>query len=656
MSPALKDLSGAFAVLQIEIPEPKATRIGRPPRNKVKAMTNAECLQRSRAGKRANRLQHIAVLDFETDPFDKKLKDEILPFVCELYSDQFGSIVIWDENFDSFILKVVTAIEGLPDAYTIYAHNGGKFDYLFLVRHLRGEVKFKGRAIMSCRIGNHELRDSLHILPEKLAAWKKDNFDYSKMKRCNRAKFRSEILDYLHSDCIYLFDIIKSFIGEFGLKISIGQAAFSELKKSYKVENVSEASDEFLRRYFFGGRVECIGGRGLFDSASGRGDFKLHDVNSMYPYVMANFLHPISNEYNWRRGSISDDTVFVDVECVNHGAFVSRAKDNDLDAAPEFARGRYYVTKWEFDVAIKYGLIEDVNIIGVVDNFKRSNFAKFIVPMYERRQQVKKAQDVLFKAGKEMSRDFEELQKQNLFLKYLLNNAYGKFAQNPRNFREYYYTDAGEMPPADWMEFLKEADEDIRHKFGMPVERSDDFSIWAKPSPGRRFNNVGTAASITGAARAVLLEAIQHARDPIYCDTDSLICRDLPGLDIDVSKLGAWKLEQTFDRVIIAGRKLYACEVQGYPDGHEKRLKVRSKGADLIERPADPLEKNWSIYNRETWNKFERMLDDEIIETLNKAPTLYKDGSQQYMKRRIRATAPLRRKSDHGRKNEFRTA
>lgn len=626
MAPALVDLTGAFAAFQIECKEVELVKRGRPPRNKIKAMTNAECLRRSRAGKMDARLRHIAVLDFETEPFDDERKAEILPFVCELYSENFGAIVIWDENFDAFILKVVTAIEGLPDAYTIYAHNGGKFDYLFLVRHLRGAVKFKGRAIMSCKIGTHELRDSLHILPEKLAAWKKDHFDYSKLKKANRAKFRQEILDYLHSDCVYLFDIVKSFVSEFGLKISIGQAAFAELKKSYTVQNVSEASDEFLRRYFFGGRVECVGGRGLFDSRTRgyAGDFKLYDVNSMYPAVMANYAHPVGNEYNWRRGDVGDDTVFLDVACRNHGAFVQRAEPGALDAKPEFGEGRYYVTRWEYDVAIKYGLIENVRIIGVVDNASRSNFSEFIVPMYDRRRGVKTAMEELRKSGREDAREFEELKKQDLFLKYLLNNSYGKFAQNPRNFKEYYYTDAGECPPADWMKFLKGADDDIIHKFSMPVERADDFSIWAKPSPGRRYNNVGTAASITGAARAVLLEAIQNADEPIYCDTDSLICRKLSEVEIEVSRLGAWKHEATFDRVIVAGRKLYACEVQGYPDGHDRRIKIRSKGAAGL-----------------VWSDFEKMLNDQIIETINKAPTISKTGHQQYMKRRIRATAPI---------------
>ena len=159
---------------------------GRKFANKVTRLSKQESNDKARAGSRAARKRCIAVLDMETDPFDENTKSPIFPFVAELYSDQFGSIVIWEETFDLFVLKVVTAIESLPDNYIIYAHNGGKFDWLFIVSKIRGIVKFKGRSIMVAKIGNHELRDSLHLLPEKLAAWKKDVFDYNKLKKKNR--------------------------------------------------------------------------------------------------------------------------------------------------------------------------------------------------------------------------------------------------------------------------------------------------------------------------------------------------------------------------------------------------------------------------------------------------------------------------------------
>jgi hypothetical protein len=599
------------------------------------SVSNVERARRHRQRKGAQRKEHIAVLDMETDPFDGT--SEILPFCAELYSDKFGSIVIWEENHDLFILKLLAAIEALPDKYTIYAHNGGKFDFCYFIHKLRGIVKFKGRAIMAATVGNHELRDSLHILPEKLSAWKKDTFDYSKLTKRNRSRYKQDILSYLHSDCVYLFEIVKSFITEFGFKISIGQAAFSELKKSYRVRNVSEATDEFIRRYFLGGRVECLAGRGIFDSRDGPQDYSMYDVNSMYPAVMANFSHPVGDEYNWRRGSPGPDTVFIDVECRNDGALVSRAADAETSAPITGQRQRYHTTLWEFNAALRHNLISDVEIIGVVDNVQRHNFSKFILPLYERRQSVKRAMSNLrcsFPDNYWALQEHEEFKKQDLFLKYLLNNAYGKFAQNPRNFREYFYTDVDKAPPDDWLEFLDAADDETFHKYSMPILRTRETAVWCKPSPSRKFNNVGTSASITGAARAVLLDAMQHAGDAIYCDTDCLIARSISGVTIDPSKLGAWDLEESYDTVIIAGKKLYACEIRGLPPDHEKRIKSRCKGAPLTGLAPDQATKN-----RQTWQNYLDLLADKTLLMTNQTPTFNRVGEQYYMKRRIHATA-----------------
>lgn len=612
------------------------------------AMSSAERSRKSRAPKNAARLKNIAVLDMETDPFDNIERGEIHPFCAELYSDQFGSIVIWEENADALIQKIAREIEALPGEYTIYAHNGGKFDFMFLVRHLRGTVKFKGRAIMAARIGNHELRDSLHLLPERLAAWKKEHFDYSKMKKSRRRQFKDEILKYLHSDCIYLFSMVRRFIDEFGLKISIGQAATAELRKHYKLAHIKPTMDAALRPYFFGGRVECIAGRGIFDRGHRDQTYKLYDVNSMYPFVMANFKHPTGAEYLWRRGVPGPDTFFVDLTARNFGALVSRG---DLgEASAELERGRFKTTIWEYNEALKHDLLEDVEIHWCIDNPQSSDFSKFIVPMYGRRQQTKPIMRRLKEAGQENSTEYEETKKEDLLLKYLLNNSWGKQAQNPENFKEYYYTDAGQKPPNEWFEFMDTAGADIIHKYGFPVERCETFEIWCRPSPGRRYNNVGTGASITGAARAVLMGARQIAIDPIYCDTDSLICRALPGLDLDGSRLGAWDLEETFDEVIITGKKQYACKVAGKTDGQEGRLKVRCKGADLriipLNRDGQPEARataaQWQAANAATWRKFEDLLDGQIIEQINKAPTMTKTGEQYYITRRIRATAPFR--------------
>lgn len=547
------------------------------------------------------RIENIAVLDMETDPFDHLKQQVIFPFVACLYSDNFDPIVIWEENHETFVSKLISEIENLPEEYTIYAHNGGKFDYMFLIHRLRGRISFKGRGIMSAKIGNHELRDSFHIIPEKLAAYQKETFDYEKMRKNKRRKWRGEIIDYLISDCKYLLEIVKGFVNKFGLKISIGQAAMGELRKHYKVQTIGENTDATLRQYFYGGRVECLAGRGHFV-----GDYKLYDVNSMYPFVMANFAHPISSDYTKRqKGGITDKTIFVEVQCENFGALVRRGENNETSATEK--RGTFLTTIWEYHAALDLGLIDNVKIKSVIDCAERSTFEKFVVPLYEKRQETKG----LLRALKSDTPEYQEAKREDIFTKLLLNNAYGKFAQNPRRFKESFIT----LPDAPTPEGFE---------IPIPAFECDEYWIWQRPSPNRRFNNVGTAASITGAARAVLMRAIANADDPIYCDTDSLICKNLSNVEIHQKNLGAWDIEAEFSEVIVTGKKQYACRMKGVEAGHKDEFKIRSKGVSGM-----------------VWNDFLRMLDGDVIEMMNKAPTFTKTGKQFYMSRKVRATAPM---------------
>ena len=585
-------------------------------------MASRERNKEYRNKKSGERKRCIAVLDFETDPFDNVAKTAVYPFAACLYSDQFESVIIWEENRALFIRRVIAAIEALPDRYTIYAHNGGRFDFMFLVHELRGEVSFKGRGIMSAHVGAHELRDSFHIIPEKLAGYKKDNFDYSVLTKAKRCEHRKIIIDYMLNDCIYLFDIVKAFIGEFGLKMSIGQAAMYELRQHYTVKKLSENWDEYLRGYFYGGRVECLTGRSILS-----GDYKLYDVNSMYPFVMANCLHPIGDffDYDMRAGKPTEDTVFIDLDCTNRGALIGRTLEGETTAG--IKRGRFMTTIHEYNMALKYNLISDIEINFCVDCKEQTNFSKFVEPLYQRRLLTKKILGDYRRAGDQSSQAFLDVKKDDIFLKLLLNNAYGKFAQNPRRFKEHYITDVDEKPPIQWLASLWELPVDERDAHLLPEFESDNYWIWSKPSPGRRYNNVGTAASITGAARAVLLEALQLAVDPVYCDTDSIICRELPGLELDPEKLGAWDLEDEFSKVIINGKKLYSCwykKPKLGPGGQIIEYKIRSKGTSGLK-----------------WSDMEDLFNGGSVSMPNFGPTLTRYNDQYYLTRKITATAAI---------------
>ncbi len=545
------------------------------------------------------KIKHIAVLDMETDPFDAATRDRISPFAACLYSDQFEPIMLWEEDEKLFIEKLIKILANLTPSYIIYAHNGGRFDFMFLIHRLRGPVSFKGRGIMCAPIGIHELRDSYHLIPEKLGSYRKDEIDYSKvMRRGVRQKHKAQINEYLLSDCVYLFELVKDFLTRYGLKISIGQAALFLTKKVYpEYETVSASTDAYLRNFFFGGRVECLAG--IVDL---KRSLKLYDVNSMYPSVMVNYKHPIGREYIVRRGQIGEHTCFVDLNCTSKGAFPVRREN--LGTIFPHETGTFRVSIHEYRTALKLNLIQDVRVNFCIDCELQTTFEKFVLPLYVNRQIAKAKLRELNVNGQGNSDLYYSTKRDDTFYKLLLNNSYGKHAQNCRRFKEFYLTDADGVPdnePETWGKF--------------PDTQCSDYAIWARPIKTVRFNNVGTAASITGAARAVLLEAIHKSKGAVYCDTDSLICETLEGVNIHQTELGAWDIETEINHIMIAGKKLYA-----YQNAEGKQT-IRAKGVRGV-----------------SWENMKTLVDGKELVITAFAPTLTRTGNQVYINRTIRQT------------------
>jgi hypothetical protein len=575
--------------------------------------TNAARHAEARKATRANR--KVAVLDFETDPFDCATQLEIAPFTCDIYSPELGHNIFWSNDAEKLLADICMFLESVTDPHTIYAHNGGKFDWQFFGKFLKGAQLTRGRAIMSAKLGIHTCRDSMHIIPAALSAVQKDVFDYTKLYKTSRDKYKDEIIAYMKNDCIYLYDNVKTFIDEHGLVVSIGQAAMAAFRKVIKVDRTTEAFDDRFRQFYYGGRVECLKGAGHFV-----GDYKLYDVNSMYPAVMAETKHPTSTMFSHRRQGVpSDDTFFIVLECDNDGALVGRTENGSLTT--KLKHGIFHTTIHEYNVAIKWGKIRNIKIIEMYDFHKSRDFSAFILPLYDEREQIK----LRLKRDPSCIEDV----RRSLFLKLLMNNCYGKFAQNPRKFMAVYCTAADEYPPED-TEKVKLDGIGVWGDCGdgrvRPKLCGVDYWLWDRPNPGKHFNNVAIAASITGAARAKLLDTICQAIDPIYCDTDSLICKELIGVVLDDSKLGAWALEQQFTEVLIGGKKLYAC--RQVIDGKVVVEKIRHKGI--------------SHKNGLTWPEMLTMvLHGEVIQKTNFAPTIGRDGSQVYITRNIKRTEPL---------------
>lgn len=523
----------------------------------------------------------IYTFDVETDPF----KHGRVPkaFSCGLFDG---------ENYAEFwgadcIEQMMLQLEGMEPGY-LYAHNGGRFDFFFIMKWILGSKMriINSRIIaaeIDCIYGKHEVRDSYAIMPFALGSYKgkdgKKDIEIWKLEKKVRAKHRVEILDYLKQDCVFLHKLVSTFAETFGSKVlTIGSAAMKELKKVHSFENLEAGDDADIRKnYYYGGRVEC------FKSGIIKGKYKVYDVNSMYPYAMKSVKHPIGKATHESR-DIEDSTMFLSVTGHNRGAFPSIIKNKIMFDIPY---GTFHVTRHEYDVALEYDLFDLEKIERCVNYEGRTaTFAEFVDKFYNLRVDARSLGDEIMA----------------LFYKFILNSAYGKFGQNPDNYKEYTITESSRDLRNDGWEMET-------------LEHGDAYIVWSKPTRDTSRYNVATGASITGAARSILLRGIATAKKPLYCDTDSIICADLPLARKDASELGAWKVEAEFDSAAIAGRKLYAL-FQG-----EKCVKQANKGV--------------AVSAIDIWN----VCCGDVIESHRDAPSFKLDGSHNFISRRVRMTA-----------------
>jgi hypothetical protein len=528
-------------------------------------------------------------MDFETDPFTLDWDQDIQPFYVHFYSEQLQiNEGFWNEDGPALVKTTYDFLCSIKTPCLIYAHNGGRFDHKFLTLdgYIEGEVMFKGSGYMKAAVRGtgHELRDSYHLLPVPLAKLNKDQFDIQKCTKKRRNANRAEIIKYCANDCLYLHEAIKVSHSEFNIKLTIGQIARETLKKEYpEIENISEGLDAALRIYMRGGDVGCPRGSGIFE-----GIIRYYDVNSMYPYVMKTARHPIGSSYIFRGGKPSCVTYFLHIRCVSLGVLPFTGEDKKIFKPNDDIEREYFITIHEFNMAMKYGKLKNLKILECVDCLTSTTFERWVDKFYSLRLAAEERGAKYYAAN----------------YKSLLVNGFGKFAQNPRKFMEHYVTVKDENNMPTWP-----PDEVRKWVFDRAGDRC---WIWQRKPAQENYYNVGTAASITGAARAILMGLLIIAgNSAIYHDTDSCLTQnfEFPSHLVDQHELGKLKLEKTGDRFTTAGKKMY--ELDG---------EVRSKGVKA--KPGDMA----------------RLVAGETITYRNLGPTFDKFGVQSYIKRRIKKT------------------
>lgn len=524
--------------------------------------------------RRRSKAKEFWVLDAETDPFsiERNKRNEIpQPFIWGAYCHESQEYV------------------ELPDARAVaeffedrralvYAHNGGRFDYMYLRDFLNSDdplLVISGR-IAKCRIGDSEFRDSINLLPVSLDTFGgKKKIDYALMEPHRRSdpNVMHEIRSYLRQDCITLAENLQAYFDEYGRSISQASASMKYWSQKFdkEIPRQSKAYFDRYKPYYYGGRVQC------FSEGVASTKFSVMDINSAYPYAMRQ-RHIFATEGVLRSSLPPAKNLaqcLLKLRCSSRGAFPWRDEDGALyfpdDEGGKRKRTReYHVTGWEFMTALATDAISNIKLLEINYFMESVSFADYIDYFYDKRMQAKAKGD---KAG-------------DVFCKLFMNSLYGKFGQDCDTHRDYVI--ATEDSVARWK---AKGYKDYKPWGDRFLLRADKREL-DEHDPKRRYYNVATAASITGFVRAHLYRAANACSGLIYCDTDSIAAKDVSSLESG-DKLGQWKKELDCNKYAIAGKKLYAmrdvkgdwsrddAEKKGIFEGPDGWYKTACKGVDL---------------------------------------------------------------------------
>lgn len=558
----------------------------------------------------------LAAVDCETDPF-KVGRTKIEPFVFGIYDGE-KFINFWGDDCREQFIEYLSSPDCPP--LDMYAHNGGKFDWLFLRDYMDSDIMFIGSRIVKATLfdGKHALYDSYANMPVPLANFvtgdgrKKQQFDYSKMERGIREKHKKPIIEYLKDDCVVLYSAIFEWREMFGSKsLTMASAATKLLKEGIndiglKLETLSEKQDEFYRQFYYGGRVECFES-GILKPRPGA-VWKMHDIHSSYPATMKELEHPVSRSVN-HSYKISEKTDFAIITAESKGALPRRDEKGNI----KFPHGifKFYACGHEIRAALELGLLRIICVHDAIEFRHKTTFSEFITRFYNLRMAARASENEMLV----------------LFYKLVMNSSYGKTAIDPRKFKETTLLPLGVEPKGilyndPSIEEIK--DEVIKEKewklAWRPAEIIGDKVLWERNTKTiGRFLNVACGASITSGSRAKLLRGLHAAERPVYCDTDSIVSEDFSG-EVTKNTLGTWGLEKTGDMIAVAGKKMYALFSNG------ECIKKASKGVNIS--PSEIC----------------AVAEGNSVDYVAEAPIIQFNGKNVILRRTIRNTAKIERK------------
>jgi hypothetical protein len=501
-----------------------------------------------------NKFKHndiiICSLDIET--YKGNEDGTQIPYLICIYSKDFQISFEQKENnniIDEFIDFLQILKKNHKTYYYIWAHNGMKFDYLFLlpsiIKHFNLRVFGKLCDIKSINLGNIRFLDFFKFFPTSLNSLSKTflnksklEFDFNLIFDKNSAIMNMETaVKYCMMDSQLLYEIIHLFDNmcyekyQISINDCLSSSHLSKLIFQNKYLNVTlkgsilEDYDKELSSYHGGMCISFV--KGFYNKP-----IYVYDINSSYPSCMRNFM-----PYEF----IKEKEISKITKITDHYLYYVTFKFpeyNILCNLPTKVDGEMVFLQngsgWYWGIELKTALKLDVKLCyEKVRKYKKYKlFENFVTDLYTKRKESKN-DPVLYS-----------------LYKSILNSLYGKFGQKLRsvNYIERYDTFLENHLQINDITLLTDEIAYISYK--------DDYQY---------YNSIGSlvrlSSYITATGRSKILEPIldQSKKNLLYMDTDSLfLTSPLNDKWCDEVELGKFKCEIYKEGGIFISAKCYA--------------------------------------------------------------------------------------------------
>lgn len=531
---------------------------------------------------------HIPYKDFEyfIDIETYSDKGFQIPYLICVYSS-LGVQSYWGEQcIEDFKQFTCELKKDKGSNYIFWAFNGGKFDYVLLIKHLiSAKTKILGTPTTFKQIicGNLYFNDLLLLLPvgslrDQCALWgvsvSKLDFDIKNKDRAYFEEHKNSIIEYCTRDTICVSEILRAFKSmiretypdiDYDAKRWITLPGITlKIFNQYLGEDLTGTTGNVYyneKSSYYGG--VCYHVRKTVDKAY------YYDINSSYPAAM---LHSMPYKYE-------STVVYCGQTLVKTDLYYCSFEYNDdtiCCMTPQHSKDGLV-----YSLVIGEGWRWGVELLFLQERAKIKNLVIKVVQQYTPRKVFANfINDLSIKKASAPTPQYR------LLYKLLMNSLYGKFGQ--RRFNNSLILDHATlglfMSTLDTYKNISSID---------LLSKDGDQEIYSieLENEHQSFNFIGSlvrlSSYIAALSRINLFTVVYDVGDENICymDTDSVFSTvEIPQHFIHQSDLGKWKLEQVVSNCHFWGPKMYSYDGESHAPGVGLCPTVKVKG---VSNPQD---------------------------------------------------------------------